>query len=66
MDAPCSLSVLSSKVMDGNVITAKRTAAVSAIATKVSLVPGRLGWAGGESGAGASSLRAEGEVGDLP
>lgn len=37
------LSVLSSKVMDGNVITAKRTAAVSAIATKVSVVPG---WAG--------------------
>ena len=28
-------------VMDGNVITAKRTAAVSAIATKVRLVPGR-------------------------
>lgn len=27
--------------MDGNVITAKRTAAVSAIATKVRLVPGR-------------------------
>lgn len=29
--------------MDGNVITAKRTASVSAIATKVSAVPG---WAG--------------------
>jgi ornithine cyclodeaminase/alanine dehydrogenase-like protein (mu-crystallin family) len=28
------------KVMDGNVITAKRTAAVSAIATKVRLVTG--------------------------
>lgn len=32
------LTVFFSKVMDGNVITAKRTAAVSAIATKVRLV----------------------------
>jgi len=45
-------------VMDGNVITAKRTAAVSAIATKVRLVPGctvKVCW---RVGLGVSSSKA--------
>lgn len=55
--APCLLSVLPPKVMDGNVITAKRTAAVSAIATKVSWC--RAAWGGGVLQAHVST----GEVG---
>lgn len=47
--------------MDGNVITAKRTAAVSAIATKVSVVPG---WAG-RMGRVLQACVSKGEVGDL-